>query len=172
VNPLVLVAHSDDWVAGRIRRWASPRWLQVWMVAATRLGDGWAWLAVLTTMPTRHDHREAHVLAEALIAAAAVNAAQVTLKRAFRRRRPATAASHRLLVASDQFSFPSGHTMNAFAVAVLVCVRVPVASPFALAVAASVGASRVVLGLHYPSDVVAGAVLGSVLASAAVLALG
>jgi undecaprenyl-diphosphatase len=172
VNPLLVVAHSDDWVAGRIRRWSSPRWFQAWLVAATRLGDGWAWLAVLVTMPARHDHREAHVLAEALIAAVAVNAAQVALKRTFRRTRPATAASRRAVVAPDQFSFPSGHTMNAFAVAVLVSVRMPAASPLALAIASGVGTSRVALGLHYPSDVVAGAVLGSALAGAAVLVLG
>ena len=118
------------------------------MAATTRLGDGWAWLAVLITMPARHDHGEAHVLAEALIAAAAVNAAQVALKRTFRRRRPATAASRRAVFAPDQFSFPSGHTMNVFAVAVLVSARVPAASPAALVIASSVGASRVVLGLH------------------------
>ena len=98
----------------------------------------------------------------------AVNTAQVALKHAFRRARPMGPVSWWDIHAPDQFSFPSGHTMNAFAVATLVTVHVPVAAPLAFAVAASVGASRVVLELHYVSDVAAGATLGTVLAAAAV----
>jgi undecaprenyl-diphosphatase len=98
----------------------------------------------------------------------AVNTAQVALKHAFRRTRPMGPVSWWDIHAPDQFSFPSGHTMNAFAVATLVTVHVPVAAPLAFAVAASVGASRVVLELHYVSDVAAGATLGTVLAAAAV----
>jgi len=53
-----------------------------------RLGDGWAWLALIVIAPARADGRTAHALAETLVAVVAVNAAQVALKRAFRRRRP------------------------------------------------------------------------------------
>jgi hypothetical protein len=84
MNPIHLVAHSDDWVSGRIHGWRPPRWVQVWMVAATRLGDGWVWLALVVLAPARGDGRTAHVLAEALVAIVAVNTAQVALKRAFR----------------------------------------------------------------------------------------
>ena len=156
----------------RLSSWAreceSPRWLEWWLVAATRLGDGWAWLALVVVAPARGDGRTAHVLAETLVAMVAVNTAQVALKHAFRRARPRGPVSWWDIHAPDQFSFPSGHTMNAFAVATLVTVHVPVAAPLAFAVAASVGASRVVLELHYVSDVAAGATLGTVLAAAAV----
>jgi undecaprenyl-diphosphatase len=142
------------------------------MLAATRLGDGWAWVAVLLTVPGHADHHEARVLAEALVAVTAVNVVLVTLKRTCRRSRPAPPGCGREVAAPDRFSFPSGHTMNAFAVAVLISAHVPAAAPALLVIASSIGASRVVLGLHYPSDVVAGAVLGSALAGLAVLALG
>ena len=171
MNPIHLVAHSDDWVCGRVHGWRPPRWLQLWMVASTRLGDGWAWLILVVIAPARGDGRTAHGLAEAMVAIVAVNAAQVALKHAFRRARPTGAVAWWDIHAPDQFSFPSGHTMNAFAVATLVTLQVPVAGPLVFAVAASVGASRVVLELHYVSDVAAGAALGAVLASlAAVLA--
>ena len=162
MNPIHLVAHSDDWVSGRVHAWRPPRWVQVWMVASTRLGDGWVWLVMVVLAPSRAP------LAETVVAIVAVNVAQVALKRSFRRARPSGPVSWWDIHAPDQFSFPSGHTMNAFAVATLVTVHVPVAAPLAFAVAASVGASRVVLELHYVSDVAAGATLGTVLAAAAV----
>ena len=162
MNPIHLVAHSDDWVSGRIHGWRPPRWVQVWMVASTRLGDGWVWLVMVVLAPSRAP------LAETMVAIVTVNTAQVALKRAFRRARPSGPVSWWDIHAPDQFSFPSGHTMNAFAVATLVTVHVPMAAPLAFAVAASVGASRVVLELHYVSDVAAGATMGTLLAAAAV----
>jgi undecaprenyl-diphosphatase len=136
------------------------------MVASTRLGDGWVWLVMVVLAPSRAP------LAETMVAIVAVNVAQVALKCSFRRARPSGPVSWWDIHAPDQFSFPSGHTMNAFAVATLVTVHVPVAAPLAFAVAASVGASRVVLELHFVSDVAAGATLGTVLAAAAVALAG
>ena len=136
-------------------------------MAATHLGDGWVWLAVVLAALARGDHTPARALFEAASAIVVVNVAQVLLKHVFRRSRPRSVrpASVR---APDPFSFPSGHAMNAFAVATLVTAHVPLAAPLAFAVAASVGASRVVLELHYVSDVAAGAAVGTVLAAGAV----
>lgn len=60
-------------------------------------------------------------------------------------------------------SFPSGHTATAFALATSLCVRYPkwyVIAPSALW-ACSVGVSRMNEGVHYPSDVLAGAAIGA-----------
>jgi undecaprenyl-diphosphatase len=66
----------------------------------------------------------------------------------------------------DPFSFPSGHTLHAVAFSIVATAFYPMLAwllvPFTLLVAAS----RVVLGLHYPSDVLAGAALGALIASA------
>lgn len=65
----------------------------------------------------------------------------------------------------DRYSFPSGHTLHAVSFSIMLSqaepALIPVVAPFALLVAAS----RIVLGLHYPSDVVVGAVIGAALAN-------
>lgn len=61
----------------------------------------------------------------------------------------------------DKFSLPSGHTAAAFLMATLVSYFYPVAMPFIFTWASLVGLSRVVLRVHYPMDVVAGAMLGT-----------
>ena len=67
---------------------------------------------------------------------------------------------HRLL-APEGFSFPSGHSTGSFAFAAFVATFRPRFAPLLFAVAAAIAWSRVVLGVHYPSDVTGGAILGS-----------
>jgi undecaprenyl-diphosphatase len=66
----------------------------------------------------------------------------------------------------DRFSFPSGHTLHAVAFTLIACAYYPalwvILVPFTLVTAVS----RVALGLHYPSDVLAGAALGALIAAA------
>jgi undecaprenyl-diphosphatase len=64
----------------------------------------------------------------------------------------------------DKFSFPSGHTLHAVLFSVIALNYYPQLSVILLPFTFMVGLSRVVLGLHYPSDVVAGAMLGSAVA--------
>jgi undecaprenyl-diphosphatase len=60
----------------------------------------------------------------------------------------------------DIGSFPSGHTLHAFMAAVTILHLIPLLGPLFLLLAMVIGASRVILGLHYPSDVAAGALMG------------
>ncbi len=61
-------------------------------------------------------------------------------------------------------SFPSGHATSAFAAATILATIVPRARPFLFLLASAIGASRVAVGAHYPSDVVSGAALGMLVA--------
>lgn len=84
------------------------------------------------------------------------------LKLIFRRSRPFD--SHReitsLVAAPDRYSFPSGHTAAAFVSASLLAVSAPALYLPAFGWATLIGISRIYLGVHYPSDVLAGLALG------------
>jgi undecaprenyl-diphosphatase len=65
-----------------------------------------------------------------------------------------------LIVPPDKFSFPSGHTMTAFSVYAVYSSLIPGSGVLFLPIAILLGISRVFLGVHYPTDVVVGALLG------------
>lgn len=86
------------------------------------------------------------------------------LKNLFRRQRPAVALAGRIqahIEPSDRFSLPSGHTAGAFVLVSCVAVLAPVWLPLVLAWGLMVGMSRVLLGVHFPGDILAGMLLGS-----------
>lgn len=88
------------------------------------------------------------------------------LKNSLQRPRPPEAipSFQSVIVASDRFSFPSGHTAAAFLLAGNTCLHYgPNAAPLFLW-ASAVGLSRVVLGVHFPTDIIAGMVLGTSIA--------
>jgi undecaprenyl-diphosphatase len=71
----------------------------------------------------------------------------------------------------DHGSFPSGHTLHAVMAAVVTASLLPAVASVFLLIALLIALSRVVLGVHYPSDVLAGAAIGGILASALLAAL-
>jgi undecaprenyl-diphosphatase len=125
------------------------------MAIVSRLGDGWIWgLLLLAAWGWA-----AHALAWALlISGVCSTATYVAIKHACNRSRPCERSSQFdvPVLPLDRWSFPSGHTMHAVAFTVVFAATVPTAllalAPFTLLVMLS----RVVLGLHYPSDVFAG----------------
>lgn len=134
----------------------------------SRLGDGGFWfLLAAACIAWRGSAALPFILQAGLTAAFGVLLYKL-LKSRLVRERPFIANGQILCGAPplDRYSFPSGHTLHAVSFTILFTDHEPMllfaAAPFALLVAAS----RVVLGLHYPSDVGAGAVIGASLAAA------
>lgn len=155
-----LATRAQGWVgAGRLFR------------AASRLGDGPAWFALAILLPLLLGLEALPTVARMAVVGIVAGVVSKALKRAFVRPRPYLAHDRIALGAAplDRWSFPSGHTLHAVAFSVVVVARHPELALVLLPFTALVAASRVVLGLHYPSDVGAGAALGG-LVGAGVLA--
>jgi undecaprenyl-diphosphatase len=132
------------------------------------LGNGLLWYALMLALLVRHGSEAALPVLHMVFVGAVCTASYKMIKRGTLRRRPyqALPSIARGAPVLDTFSFPSGHTLHAVAFTLVACAYYPALSvvlvPFTLLTAAS----RVVLGLHYPSDVLAGAAIGAAVAFA------
>lgn len=165
---LQFIATSDHRLMRKVNKWPAPKWIRLWAIAATRAGDGWLWYLIgLFVLVFGGEERFAAVAAGGSAAVAGIAVFKV-LKKMSGRKRPCEIEPHvwANLLPPDQFSFPSGHTITAFAVSVSLSEFYPALMPALLFCAASVAISRILLGMHFLSDVVVGAILGAGLAFA------
>jgi undecaprenyl-diphosphatase len=159
---LEFITARDLRLMRRVNRWPAPKWVRLWMICATRGGDGWLWyLMGLVVLLFGGAQRFAATGAAALASGVGI-ALFLWLKRLAGRRRPCHFEAHcwAKLLPPDQFSFPSGHSITAFAVATSLGLFYPEWMVGLLFCAASVAVSRILLGMHFLSDVVAGSLLG------------
>lgn len=155
----------DHRLMRRVNRWSAPMWFRMWMIAATRGGDGWLWYGIGFALLFLGDEDRLRAITAGGLSVATGIFLFLWLKRYAARRRPCHIEPHcwATLLPPDQFSFPSGHTITAFAMALSVSGFYPVLLPIMLFLAISVGVSRIILGMHFLSDVLAGAGIGSLL---------
>ncbi len=163
---LQFIATGDHKLMRKVNKWPAPKWIRLWAIVATRAGDGWLWyLTGLCVLLFGGDTRFA---ANAAAGSAAIVGIGIfiSLKKISGRKRPCELEPHcwAHLLPPDRFSFPSGHTITAFAVAVAIGSFYPLVLPALLFCAVSIAASRILLGMHFLSDVVVAAILGSGLA--------
>jgi undecaprenyl-diphosphatase len=169
-----VAAMITDWdarVCSRIFGWNGKARLDALMRWLTRSGDGYLYVPFGLIL-YGIDASSAIVIAAAGGLAFLIELpVQKSLKHLIKRSRPFASVPgiHHLVKPPDQFSFPSGHTAGAFIIAVVSGSVHAALFPILLIWAAGVGLSRVYNGVHYPTDVLAGAVLGSVCAHAGFL---
>ncbi|NMG36567.1 phosphatase PAP2 family protein [Azoarcus sp. TTM-91] len=140
----------------------------LWLArAVSRMGDGELWgvlILGLLLLPGQAGLRCAlHMGAVALVGVALY----LLIKRRAGRPRPCVRLAGLTVCARplDEFSFPSGHTMHAVAFAIIAFAYFPLLGLALAGFAVLTAVVRVVLGLHYPSDVLAGSALGATLAT-------
>ncbi len=155
----------DQRLMRKVNHWRAPKWLRLWMIAATRCGDGWLWGSMAFLVAVLGGEHRVPALGSAFLAGATGVAVFMKLKRMIGRRRPCAIEPHcwAKLLPPDQFSFPSGHTITACSVSVSLSMFYPEMQVGLAFCAASIAASRILLGMHFLSDVIAGALLGAVL---------
>lgn len=154
---------------------AQRRALRTLFRTVSRLGDGVIWYALMASMPlwlgwAAGARAALHMLAVGVVGLLLYK----LLKRTLVRERPfvGLVGIECAMPPLDRYSFPSGHTLHAVAFTVLAVGYVPALAVVLLPFSLLVAASRVVLGLHYPSDVAVGALLGSALAVASTALVG
>jgi undecaprenyl-diphosphatase len=141
------------------------RAIRLFFKGISRLGDGVFWYSLALALPLMAGAEGLEKLGHITVTGLICILIYSQLKNRLVRKRPFISFPdiHAHTAPLDKYSFPSGHTMNAVNFAVLFTWAFPplayLVVPFALLVALS----RVILGMHYPTDVMVGAALGLIL---------
>ena len=152
----------------RSSRWSAVRTL---FATVSWLGNGWFWYGLLAALPwifgARGGWASLHLAATAAVGVAVY---KLIKDRAVRERPYITHTAIECAAAPlDRYSFPSGHTLHAVSFTLVAAAYFPALLVPLAAFTLLIALSRVVLGLHYPTDVAAGAVLGGALAAGSLL---
>ena len=165
--------HLNEFEVSVCRAWSRSGqrgWIQRPFAVVSRLGDGVFWYSLMGILPLIHglDGLQAslHMLATGGIALLLYKSLKGMTKRA----RPCHQVQdiRALVPPLDQYSFPSGHTLHAVSFATVAIHYFPELAWLLVPFTTLVAMSRVLLGLHYPSDVLVATLIGLGLAYAGI----
>lgn len=144
-------------------RWGTRRLVGLFFGAISRLGDGVFWYVLMAVIAVLGGQRGLAAAAQMAVTGLSALLLYRLLKRWTRRPRPYRVCPGVIahMPPLDEFSFPSGHTLQAVSFTVVALAWYPLLTPLLLGFTSLVAASRVILGLHYPSDVLAAVAIGS-----------
>ena len=150
----------------RLNRGCSQPAVRDIFAAISKLGDGVFWYGLIVWLPVVYGEAALYPAVRMAIVGVVGVGLYKYLKSRLVRERPyiSLAGITPGTRALDRYSFPSGHTLHAVSFTTLAVTSFPELAWLLVPFAALIAASRVVLGLHYPSDVAAGAIIGAALA--------
>jgi len=148
-----------------MNRMGHNRQVRLFFKSVSRLGDGVFWYSLGAALPLLYGMEGLAALLHMAVTGLVCLALYSQLKNRLVRQRPFISfeAIQAHTAPLDLYSFPSGHTMNAVNFTVLFCFFVPALAWLVVPFAILVALSRVILGMHYPTDVLVGASLGILL---------
>jgi len=160
------VGQYDINICLRFNRAAHRNGVRRFFAGVSRLGDGVFWYALMVAMVVTDGADGMQVALHMALVGGVGLAIYKWMKGTFVRPRPFMVVQHiRLGTAPlDVYSFPSGHTLHAVGFTLVALTYYPVLAWVLIPFATLVAVSRVILGLHYPTDVVAGGAIGAGLA--------
>ncbi len=155
----------DSALCLRVNRTSHNLTVRWWFRLMSRLGDGVFWYALIMVLFTQGTHGQ-HAALRMSLTGIVATLMYKWLKGKTLRPRPYEVHQDIWLTGRplDRFSFPSGHTLHAVAFSWMAIFYFPALALLLVPFSLMVAASRVVLGLHYPSDVLAGGLIGGSIA--------
>ena len=162
------IRRCDEWVCLRLNAGLRYAVVLYFFRGVSWLGNGIFWYALMLALLVQHNAEALLPILHMIFVGAVCSATYAMVKRRTARPRPyqAVPSVHAGAVPLDAFSFPSGHTLHAVAFTLVALRHYPGLAALLIVFTALTAASRVVLGLHYPSDVLAGAAIGAAIAGA------
>ena len=156
-----------------VNRTCQRRAIHGFFKVISRLGDGIFWYTVMAVLPLVQGLAGLVASLHMLVVSAFCLIIYKWLKPRAMRRRPYLQDEqiHLGTAPLDYYSFPSGHTLHAVAFTIIAVSHFPGLAWLLVPFSACVALSRVILGLHYPSDVLIGAAIGALVALLSVLAI-
>jgi undecaprenyl-diphosphatase len=168
MNATLRLPRLDRHVCVVANRWGTRRAVGLFFGIVSRLGDGVFWYALMAAMAMLGGSHGARAASHMTLTGLTAWGLYRLLKRWTKRPRPFRGCPGVIahIPPLDEFSFPSGHTLQAVSFSVVAIAYYPMLAPLVWGFGTLVAMSRVVLGLHYPSDVLAAMGIGMALGEA------
>ncbi len=166
--------HLNDLEVSVCRAWSRSgrhRWVHRPFAIASRLGDGIFWYSLMAALPLVYGLTGLQASLHMLMTGGLALLLYKLLKGATRRARPCDQVHDitALVPPLDRYSFPSGHTLHAVAFSTVALSYFPGLGWILIPLTTLIALSRIILGLHYPSDVLMGILIGLALGYSSIL---
>lgn len=171
INLMVYWDRQITFLMNRTLRW---RTVSPFFRVISNLGNGKFWYSLMLILPLFHGQYGLKASLHMGLTAFVTLLVYKTVKGVAQRPRPSAVyeAIMQGTAALDEYSFPSGHTMHAVSFSMIAVAWFPPLLPLLLGFTLLVAISRVVLGLHYPTDVALGALFGIMISQLSLLLVG